>query len=355
MTIKIPDEPAFPRWSETELRQLTAGRFHVADPLQLRCEPIVKGGSVRTFHRFWLPDRHSIICMHFSRGKAENTFYSGISHFLEKNRAPVPEILAEDLDRDLIWLEDIGATDLHYYRFCPSDQRLELYRTVLSRLAAFQGIDPSAAGPLPTMMPGFDAQSYLWEQGYFATNCLGHVFNLPYDQLEEFSSCPGLYAMAEELGQVTPTFVHRDFQSTNVLMRNGDCWFIDFQGMRPGRPEYDVASLLYDPYVSLTRAERETLLEFWVSRRPERLGPYEHRIFQLAAIQRLMQALGAYGFLGCIRGDTRFLEFIRPALHSLAGVLDKMKDPPPLLQDLIETCLAHPDPAAPEKTLAAEA
>ena len=57
--------------------------------------------------------------------------------------------------------------------------------------------------------------------------------------------------------------MHRDFQSQNIILREGQAYLIDFQGMRPGLAEYDLASLLYDPYVSLTNAERGELKNFY--------------------------------------------------------------------------------------------
>jgi hypothetical protein len=119
--------------------------------------------------------------------------------------------------------------------------------------------------------------------------------------------------------------------------------------MRPGRPEYDVASLLYDPYVELPEAMRQGLLSFWVDLRPARLEAFEVRIFQLCAVQRLMQALGAYGYLGLIRGHDRFLQFIRPALLRLRDLLRAL---PELrtLEDVILECLDLPIPGPqPEK------
>jgi hypothetical protein len=337
------DAVTFPRWTERQLRAHTAAQFACPDELTLRCEAIVKGGSVRTFHRFWLPDDRSVVCMHYSREKAENLLYAGISDYLTRRRVQVPHLLARQPECDLMWLEDLGTTDLHYFRFAPLDQREQLYQNALRTLTVLQEPDPAAEPEPPDMVPGFDVESYLWEQSYFTTNCLGHVFGYDYDQQKFLSSLPELYNMAAELGRETPAFVHRDFQSTNILVRNGTCCLIDFQGMRPGRPEYDVASLLYDPYVELPEAMRQRLLRYWVDNRPERLGTFSPRIFQLCAVQRLMQALGAYGYLGLIRGHERFLDFIQPALLRLREILRQV---PELhqLEEVTRACLEMPIP-----------
>jgi aminoglycoside/choline kinase family phosphotransferase len=114
--------------------------------------------------------------------------------------------------------------------------------------------------------------------------------------------------------------VHRDFQSQNVLIRNGSAWLIDFQGMRPGLAQYDVASLLLDPYVALPPAERAELLGFYqrlARRSGVEISEDFEEIYHWCALQRLMQALGAYGFLGLRKGRTDFLAHIPAARQSL--------------------------------------
>jgi aminoglycoside/choline kinase family phosphotransferase len=101
-------------------------------------------------------------------------------------------------------------------------------------------------------------------------------------------------------------------------MRNGQAYLIDFQGMRPGLAQYDLASLLYDPYVDLTAAERTELLQHYCGEEPT---PDFCEILRLCAMQRLMQALGAYGFLGLVKGHPHFLQHIPKAVDSLREVV----------------------------------
>jgi len=105
------------------------------------------------------------------------------------------------------------------------------------------------------------------------------------------------------------------------LLRNGQAYLIDFQGMRPGLAQYDLASLLYDPYVNLIEAERDELLEDYCGEKP---GADFCETLRLCAMQRLMQALGAYGFLGLVKGHQHFLEHVPKAIHSLREVVAKI-------------------------------
>ena len=116
--------------------------------------------------------------------------------------------------------------------------------------------------------------------------------------------------------------VHRDFQSQNVIVRDGQAWLIDYQGLRPGRPEYDLASLLYDPYVRLPDGERRELLAYYAGLHGagEAFGS-DAGVFARCACQRLLQALGAYGKLGVGDGKKAFLEHIPNAVANLRSVL----------------------------------
>jgi aminoglycoside/choline kinase family phosphotransferase len=133
--------------------------------------------------------------------------------------------------------------------------------------------------------------------------------------------------------------VHRDFQSQNIIIRNGQAYLIDFQGMRPGLAEYDVASLLYDPYVELAETERAELLTYYRGRQLENGitvdGDFDLKL-RLCAMQRLMQALGAYGFLGLVKGDKHFLQYIPNALGSLRAVVTKIDNLQPLASFLAD-------------------
>src|SRR5437868_15436863 len=104
----------------------------------------------------------------------------------------------------------------------------------------------------------------------------------------------GLGRIANELASQPRILVHRDFQSQNIILRSGQAHLIDFQGMRPGLAEYDLASLLFDPYVHLTLAERDELLSYYLEHRDLRRNETGIRErLRSCAMQRLMQALGA--------------------------------------------------------------
>ena len=120
--------------------------------------------------------------------------------------------------------------------------------------------------------------------------------------------------MADWLAGLPRVPVHRDCQSQNIMLTGGKAWLIDFQGMRYGRQEYDLASLLYDPYMELSDNEREELLRLW-----EQMSgtPLDAAIYSACAIQRLMQALGAFANIGHNQQRDWYLSLIPAGLSAL--------------------------------------
>jgi hypothetical protein len=140
-------------------------------------------------------------------------------------------------------------------------------------------------------------------------------------RLRELASLPALENIAERLAELPRVLVHRDFQSQNIITRSGHAHLIDFQGMRPGLAEYDLASLLFDPYVRFSADEREELYSYYMERRGLSSTPQMRETLRLCAMQRLMQALGAYGFLGLVKGSRHFLAHVPAALRSLRNLI----------------------------------
>ena len=116
-------------------------------------------------------------------------------------------------------------------------------------------------------------------------------------------------------------FLHRDFQSRNIMARNGQLCFIDFQGGRMGPLGYDLASLLIDPYTALPSSLQEEMLQVYLEA-VVALHPVDARQFRheycFLALQRNLQIIGAFSFLSRVRGKVFFARFILPALLSLA-------------------------------------
>jgi len=181
--------------------------------------------------------------------------------------------------------------------------------------------------------PPFDEALYAWEQDYFLTHFVeGHLGQRRSDPRYK-AAHESLEDLRKRLAKEPRCLVHRDFQSQNVMLRDGAAWLVDYQGLRPGLAEYDLASLLFDPYVKFENAEREELLAYYADHRDEDLITLRER-FYLCAAQRLMQALGAYGNLSRNQGKPHFKQHIPAAVANLRHVCAQHH----LLEPLVVFC-----------------
>ena len=325
--------------TELLLRQ-TRMHFPRLDVAEIKISPIQKGGSDRKFYRIRCSAEQALILVKYNLEREENRHYVPIANFLGTHGIRVPEIYFHDPDEGLIWLEDLGECDIYSYRQESWLVRRAFYESALGQIATLHALPESVCVEMKEHLPAeFDAELYRWEQNYFFKNCLGRYFKIDKVKLAPVAALPALQEIAQLVASFPRVLVHRDFQSQNIIMRNGQAYLIDFQGMRPGLPYYDLASLLYDPYVDLAEAERTELIAYYRSRQLENGltidGDFDLKL-RLCAMQRLMQALGAYGFLGLVKGHKHFLQHVPAAMKSLRCTVAKIGNIEPLDELLAE-------------------
>jgi N-acetylmuramate 1-kinase len=311
----------------------------ISGNVPIEIAPLAKRGSDRTFFRVKWNSEKSAILASYNPARLENTYYAEIGVFLKKMGLPVPTILRHDAGLRLILMEDLGDTDLWSFRESPWEIRLPLYRktlTVVRRLHSYGG--DSFSPEDVTLMDGFGPELYRWERDYFKEHFVRGVCGIELDGSWAAKLESELSGLADRLRESNPSLVHRDLQSQNIMVRAGEPYLIDFQGMRLGNPFYDLGSLLCDPYVDLLERDREELLFFDYRCSPQDLMWSDFQIaFWEASSQRLMQALGAYGFLGRKKGMETFLKHIPAALRNLRVATGK-EIRLPLLGALAQKC-----------------
>ncbi len=311
------------------VKDFTRARFPDAREASLEVERLEKGGSGRLYYRVKMGEE-AVIFAKYTHQKEENRHFVDIAQFLDEAGVQVPRIYHHDAGEGLIWMQDLGREDLWSFRDGDWELRRMLYGSALRQAARLHGAATRRFKAQPQRLKlqlEFNETLYLWEQEYFFDNCVRGVFKMDDRRTRELASSPALQNLARMLATLPRSLVHRDFQSQNILIHEGTAWLIDFQGLRPGLPHYDVASLLYDPYVELREEERQELLvgyrEEAVREGVEFAGDFEE-IFLGCAAQRLMQALGAYGFLGLRAGHPGFLRHIPAARRSLRDVMARL-------------------------------
>jgi aminoglycoside/choline kinase family phosphotransferase len=309
---------------DTDLLQLT--RKALPDwPRAMALEAIVKGGSDRRFYRlgFESATEAGVILMVYTMARPDNPRFVPATHRLAHLGVQVPRIFAHDAEAMCVWVEDLGNVDLHAYRDEPWETRRPLYQATLTEVAHLHHVDAGALGAedIAEMELCFDEALYEWEQNYFLTHFVRGFSGRDTSTPEFAQAREGLQWLRNHLASLPRGLVHRDFQSQNVLIREGSAWLIDYQGVRPGLAEYDLASLLLDPYVTLADDEREELLAWYAVHTGRDLAAMRET-YLLCAAQRLMQALGAYANLSRNLNKPHFEQHIPVAVERLKAVYE---------------------------------
>jgi N-acetylmuramate 1-kinase len=298
--------------------------------------PLGKRGSDRSYYRITWGAEASAILAHYQSSRIENTYYAAIAQFLLEIGIHVPRVIGHNQTAGLLLQEDLGEIDLWTLREAPGKTRRALYRKTLAMIHTLHSY-PARKFPADRvmLMESFSPDLYRWERDYFKTNFVINLCKINLDKKSEEALEKELSQLAEKLLNYPSSLVHRDLQSQNIMIRNDGPYLIDFQGMRFGNLFYDLGSLLCDPYVSFTNKDRLELLNFYFELSAKDFDrDLLMGMFWEASAQRLMQALGAYGFLGMVRGLKEYLRHIPAGLGNLRRAAESARS----LPQLLETC-----------------
>ena len=260
--------------------------------------------------------------------REENIAFLDFSKHFRKHGLPVPEIYGEDLDHGVYLEEDLGNTTL--YEFLSKNRKaatiaapvVEAYRKVVAILPRFQ-VEAGRDVNYETCYPigSFDRQSVAWDLNYFKYYFL-RLAGVPFNE----------QALEDDFGRLTDFlmtadrqyFLYRDFQSRNIVLRDGQPFFVDYQGGRKGALQYDIASLLFDAKADLPPELRQELLDHYLDAlsgyiKVDREAFMRH--YYAYVYVRILQALGAYGFRGFYERKQHFLQSVPFAMKNLRWLL----------------------------------
>jgi aminoglycoside/choline kinase family phosphotransferase len=282
----------------------------------------------------------------YNDDKKENLAFLYYSdHFLKKG-LKVPEIYQRNLEKNIYLQEDLGNVTLYTYlsdiyqgEEFPQDLKAQ-YKKILKNLPDFQikgseGLDFTYAYPRES----FDKQSMMWDLNYFKYYFL-KLAKISFNEQElekDFHSLTDYLLAADN-----HYFLYRDFQSRNIMLKDDNVYFIDYQGGRQGALQYDLASLLYDSKANIPQTVRAELMDFYLTELEKRIPVDRNKFlefFQGYVLIRIMQAMGAYGFRGFYEKKTHFLKSIPFALNNLEYLLSHYNLPIeiPALKNALES------------------
>ena len=280
------------------------------------------GGSGRKIVRLTGEGKRAIGILYGVR--EENVAFLEFSRHFRKHGLPVPEIYEADLEHGAYLEEDLG--DLSLFELLSKNrngeaiapQVVDAYRTVIATLPRFQ-IEAGRDLNYKVCYPrgSFDRQSISWDLNYFKYYFL-RLAGISFSEQaleDDFSRLTKFLLSAPR-----DYFLYRDFQSRNIMLRDGLPYFVDYQGGRKGALQYDVASLLYDAKADLPPDLRQQLLDHYLDTlrgyadiKPEVFMQHYYAYVYI----RIMQALGAYGFRGFYERKIHFLQSVPYALKNL--------------------------------------
>ena len=280
-------------------------------------------GSNRVYTRETDENGRSVIRVEGTNRDENRAFIYMARHFHAKG-LPVPEVYQVSEDEMRYTQEDLGDTIL----FDHLDDVSLLERTIRAlahiQIEGAQGFDWKMCFPVPA----FDERSIRWDLNYFKYCFLkGTKIEFSEPKLEDDFDQLVSHTSHCECGLPSDTFLYRDFQSRNVMVRDGQPYFIDFQGGRRGPTQYDVASFLWQAKANLSTALRSQLIEAYLDELESfQMSEFSRQNWKAVlphfVLLRTLQVLGAYGYRGYFERKQHFLESIPNALRNLQALFE---------------------------------
>jgi aminoglycoside/choline kinase family phosphotransferase len=325
----------FRKWSDAEIESIV---------------PLPESGSYRQYYRITAGKKQVIGV--YNHDNRENHAFIYLDKHLLMTGNKVPEVYISNLKKHVYLEQDLGeVTLLDYLEKVRMDtnsieETLRIYKAVIDAMPGLQieathHLDYSNCYPRAE----FDAQSMMWDLNYFKY-CLLKPLKIGFyeqDLEDDFQMIVNWLMKADR-----NSFMFRDFQSRNIMIRENDLYFIDFQGGRNGPLQYDLASLLFEAKTHLSENIREQLLDHYLSVFSNRYSWFRPEVFLKYyfgfVYLRLMQAMGAYGFRGYIERKPLFLQSLPHAIQILTWLTHKEPFPLKLnsLPDVFEQLISQP-------------
>ena len=292
--------------------------------------PLPESGSSRKYFRITGNNKSAIGV--YNTDKRENRAFVYLTKQFLKQKLNVPKIYSQNLENSIYLLEDLG--DVTLFSLIEQNRNgnlfngevIELYKNILEQLPRFQ-ITAAKKINFNYCYPRskFDSQSIMWDLKYFKYYFL-KLAKIEFDEQKlenDFSTLTNFLLSAD-----CNYFLYRDFNSRNIMIKNGKPYFIDYQGGRKGALQYDVASLLFDSQADLPNNLRTEFLEYYIvsANKIKKINKKNFLKFYYGYVLiRLLQMFGAYGYRGYFEGKAHFLKSIPYAVKNLEWLLKKSK------------------------------
>lgn len=304
--------------------------------------PLHSHASYRSYFRVVLPDGQSYVVMEIPAGKwsvseeisnaeleTDELPFLNMSRYLLKKGFPVAKVYSADADAGIIILEDLGDRLLEQELDNKSrEEKAQLYKEAISLLVDLQNKTDPHRDDCVAFHRHFSEKLLLWELDHFfeygierRLHCTIKSEDRRFFEVASKKICAALLAAPQ-------VFVHRDFQSRNLMYHKGQLYLIDFQDALIGPHSYDLVALLRDSYLVLGRELRESLLEEFLQASRRRYDTVIDReeflqLFDWTTIQRKLKDAGRFVFIAQEKQNPSFLPYIPASLEYVREALER--------------------------------
>jgi N-acetylmuramate 1-kinase len=309
-----------------ELFSKTQDKNILSDEKLEEVDKLTGDASTRRYYRLYTNKNSYVVCLDnpFSDSIEKHPFVS-VQQFFESNKIRVPVILDHGLAKGYILEEDLGDQTLlhHLSTISGIEEEYQIYKTVVDQLLELHQISSDKIKNPNLFQLQFDYNKYM-DETRFTFKYFFNFFNKCQDQDQDLlRDLESLFdPIMRRLASQSMVITHRDFHSRNIMVKNDQFVFIDFQDARWGVAQYDLVSLLEDCYYDLDNGNREKLKRYYFERIDKRiLGQKSYdeflELYQDMLIQRVFKAVGSFCYIYNWRKDDRYLKYIGFAMEKI--------------------------------------
>lgn len=261
--------------------------------------------------------------------------FLNMQRYLARGGTPVPQVVGQNLDEGLILLEDLGDTSLMAaISGKPEEEITALYWEAVDRLAALQK-DTLLDDGCVALHRNYTHDLFMWEFDHYVEYGIEALYDVAVSASERKTLTGQFTRIADEICAQPTVLVHRDYHSRNLMVKaDGHLAMIDFQDALMGPATYDLASLLWDPYVTLPEELPADLTARYWAQAPAALGMDFPRALALTAFQRLLKAAGRFVYIDRVKDNPAFLGDVPTCIARARWLLYAYDDLSPLAEVL---------------------
>ncbi len=311
------------------------------------------GEGEKTFILMQMPEGVSSVSEEITNyeGPKDELPFVNIQRYLKSLGLPVPELYCWDAEKKIMVLEDVGDRHLEtYLKDAKESMRLSFYRRAIDLLVEMQKrtnqdagagtaggnrgapsrVTPSSSDCL-AFHRSFDEKLLNWEFDHFLEYGIEDRFKIKVPEEDKKLFKKITRGISKEIANSKYIFVHRDFQSRNIMMKDYDLYILDFQDALQGPETYDLVSLLRDSYIELSPEAVDELIDYFLEARKKAGLPIEDenkfkRLFFLTALQRKLKDTGRFQFINTVKGNPNFLVSVPSSLRYIRAAFAKLPE-----------------------------